>query len=154
MIVAGTSSLLGSALSLAALLMWIQERRRDTFITLAAVVSPIISITAAVLLWTSRLEMTSLVMIGSAAGVVLSVGLCLLAFLASKPGPAEGPRFELIELTQEEAVRLKERAIALHVLYDRGLVDFPTYRKAIDMPLGSWGDLDAERRDGEAGGQG
>ncbi|OCG74769.1 hypothetical protein [Microbacterium sediminis] len=142
---AGVASPAGVAFPLTALMLWAQKRRRSVFVTTVAVVAPVVSIAATALLWTPGLPVTTAVFVGNLASAVLSVILCALVFLASRPETEEAVEREAEEASREEALRLKERTIALHVLHDRGLIDVATYERAIDMPLGSWGELSRKR---------
>ncbi|MFL0410028.1 hypothetical protein ACH0AH_02515 [Microbacterium paludicola] len=136
LIAASVSSLLGIALPGTAILLWGLTRQRSAFIA-AAVVMPIVSIATVFLLLSQGIPVTTFALVGSAATLVLSLVLCALVFLATKPSPPD----ETDQTARENAARVKERTIVLHVLRDRGLIDVATYQQAIDMPLGSWGGL-------------
>ncbi|WP_343999793.1 hypothetical protein [Microbacterium paludicola] len=142
LIAASVSSLLGIALPGTAILLWGLTRQRSAFISAAAVVMPIVSIATAFLLLSQGIPVTTFAFVGSLATLVLSLVLCALVFLGSKPSPPD----ETDQRARENAARLKERTIALHVLRDRGLIDLATYEQAIDIPLGSWGCLGAVDR--------
>ncbi|NHI16033.1 hypothetical protein [Microbacterium excoecariae] len=139
----GSVALVWAAIIAVPLLMWwvVFDRHATGGIRGFAVLAPALSIAALAVALGSSWDLTLLYFWAAIAAVVLGVVLAVCVFAVSKPGPppsaVPGDPNDV-----EQAARLKQRTIVLHVLRSRGLVSDELYLRAINAPLGSWGGLD------------
>ncbi|GGH42855.1 hypothetical protein GCM10010921_16350 [Microbacterium album] len=137
--------MLATAFPVGVLTMWftVYGRHRTGYEILVGVASAVTGVAGLVAVAAGELDVPGHLVVWIVLAIVAGTACTGFAIFASRSGPPpERVPDHVLAGSETERLQFRDRTLVLHVLRDRGLVDDATWRRALEMPLGTWHRLD------------